>query len=129
MLTVTQHARVARKCTQALTAAIEALPDFLADTDSEAAAKIVADLIKSYISGPAPESDPASALAEIMRIAGEVAEEKDDKPELAHSPAPTITDRAQTRQEQPYPRTFLPVAQPGACDAQILSSPSRTWDD
>ena len=69
MLSLTQHERIARKCTNTLSRAIDALPAYLADMDSESAAKLVADLIKAYIHGPFPEPDPGAALAEAIRRA------------------------------------------------------------
>jgi len=71
MLSTAQHERIARKCTAALSQAIDSLPKLLSTTDSEAAAVIVAGLIKAYIAGPMPESDPGAALAEAIRTARE----------------------------------------------------------
>jgi hypothetical protein len=61
--------RLARKCATALNKAIDALPDLLDKAEPEAAAAIVADLIKSYLARPIPEPDPGAALADVIRLA------------------------------------------------------------
>lgn len=69
MLNADQQQRIARKCTSALSRAIDSLPKLLEDADAEAAAEVVADLIKSCLSQTLPEPDPGASLAEIVRMA------------------------------------------------------------
>lgn len=71
MLNATQQTRLARKCTNALAAAVDSLPKLLDDAEPEAAATIVADLVKALVTRPLPEPDPALALNEMIRLARE----------------------------------------------------------
>lgn len=52
MLSKTQQERVARRCTSVVIQVIDALPDLLSKSEPEAAAAIVADLIKAGIALP-----------------------------------------------------------------------------
>jgi hypothetical protein len=72
------HDRIARKCAAVLSRAIDSLPNLLKESEPEAAAAIVADLIKSYMGRPLPEPDPYAPLAEVIRIARQADDEQPD---------------------------------------------------
>jgi hypothetical protein len=57
MLTKAQQERIARRCTKTLVEAIDTLPKRLAESEPEAAAAIVADLIKAGIILSAPDDE------------------------------------------------------------------------
>lgn len=80
MLTTDQQQRIARKCTTALGQAIDSLPRLLEDSEPEAAAEIVADLIKSCLGQTLPEPDPAASLAEMVKLARQEAETAYENP-------------------------------------------------
>jgi RNA polymerase-interacting CarD/CdnL/TRCF family regulator len=70
MLTETQQTRIARRCTEAVIKAVDAFPAYLANSEPEQAAAIVADLIKSDTNRPSPVEPKESLeriLAEIAR--------------------------------------------------------------
>ena len=82
MLNEAQHDRIARTCAAALSQAIDALPTLLEESEPEAAAAIVADLIKAYMGRPIPEPDPYAPLAEVInRCRAEVAAMPDQQEE------------------------------------------------
>ena len=62
------QARIDRKCAAAILQAIDSFPRLLDECEAEAAAAIVADLIKAQVNRPIPEPDPATALADIIRL-------------------------------------------------------------
>ena len=74
MLDQSQSNRVARKCSTALVRAIDAFPELLAQSEPEAAAAIVADLIKTQLNRPLPEPDPAAQLAAVIEAAAQATE-------------------------------------------------------
>lgn len=67
MLTRTQQTRLAKECASVLTSAVESLPDLLKRSEPEAAAQIVAGLLKAVLTQPLPEPDPAAELKKIIR--------------------------------------------------------------
>ena len=69
MLNQSQQARIARRFTSVLLQAIDAFPELLARSEPEAAASIVADLMKTQLTRPPaePEEDPALTLAALVR--------------------------------------------------------------
>jgi hypothetical protein len=70
MLTETQQTRIARRCTEAVIKAVDAFPAYLASSEPEQAAAIVADLIKSEANRPTPvepEESLEKILAEVAR--------------------------------------------------------------
>jgi hypothetical protein len=69
MLNPSQQQKIARKCAAALCVAIDAFPKLLASSEVEAAAAIVADLIKTQLQAPTVAEDPMESLGEIMRRA------------------------------------------------------------
>jgi hypothetical protein len=89
MLTPDQSTRIARKCASALGRSIDALPQLLADSEPEKAAAIVADLVKTLITSPVPEPDPAAALNEVIRIAS-LQIDREDVLHPADPPFPTF---------------------------------------
>jgi hypothetical protein len=66
MLSETQQTRIARRCTEAIVKAIDAFPGYLAASEPEQAAAIVADVIKSEMSRPAPV-EAEESLEQIVR--------------------------------------------------------------
>ena len=86
MLTPIQQSRLDRRCAAAAAKAIDAFPDLLAQCEAEAAAAIVADLIKAHLARPVPEPNAADALAAIVQMAMN-AEDDDAPPPAALSPA------------------------------------------
>jgi hypothetical protein len=66
--------RLPGKCAKALIAAFDSLTGLLARCDPEAAATIVADLVKAQMNRPVPEPDPMAALNHIIDRAGREAE-------------------------------------------------------
>lgn len=69
MLNTSQHQKIARKCTRVLAQVIDDFPALLAQSEVEVAAEIVAGIIKTQITMPAPQVDPSEALAEIIKRA------------------------------------------------------------
>jgi hypothetical protein len=69
MLNSAQQNHIARTCTNALSSAIGSFGKLLEESDSEAAAAIVADLIKACMGLTPPEPNPADALAKIIQLA------------------------------------------------------------
>ena len=69
MLTQSQQDRLDRKCVTVLAQAIDAFPTLLADSEPDKAAALVADLIKTQITRPVAEADPAAELARIIQVA------------------------------------------------------------
>ena len=67
MLNDKQLSRIARLSTTVLAQAIAAFPDLLARSDEEAAAAIVADLIKTQLVKPAPKPDSSQELEQIIQ--------------------------------------------------------------
>ena len=136
MLSLAQHERLARKCTTTFARAIDSLPGLLENIDQEAAARIIADLIKIYVAGPFPEPDPGAALSEVIRAA-----RAETDAEQANQPAQPWRDTYQPPALRTQPDVTPEVAQvpspptsehsdiPSPYEAQILSSPSRTCDD
>jgi hypothetical protein len=72
MLNPSQHQKIARKCTHVLAKVIDDFPSLLAQSDAEVAAEIVAGIIKTQLTMPAPQIDPADALSEIIKRASEM---------------------------------------------------------
>lgn len=64
MLSKTQQERVARRCTSVVIQVIDALPDLLSKSEPEAAAAIVADLIKAGIA--LPTADESMTLDDLV---------------------------------------------------------------
>ena len=58
--------KIDRKSAQVILKTIGYFPELLARSEPEAAAKIVADLIKSLMNRPLPEPDPGAELAEVI---------------------------------------------------------------
>ena len=69
MLNPSQQEKLNRKCAAVLIQAVDAFPVMLAQSEPEAAAAIVADLIKAQINRPTPEPDPGAELARIIELA------------------------------------------------------------
>ena len=136
MLTTAQHDRIARKCAAALSAVIDALPQLVADSDPDTAAMIAADLVKACLVGPTPEVDPGAALAEVIRRCAEMDSTEPAQPaadSIAYSWSPS-TEPATEPPAAPDDQTEdheseLENDLPEPYEAQILSSPSHTWDD
>ena len=87
MLTPIQQSRLDRKCAAAAAKAIDAFDNLLAQCEPEAAATIVADLIKAHFARPVPELNPADALAAIINRAMNFEEPPADPTHF--SPLPT----------------------------------------
>ena len=66
MPTPTQHSRLDRKAALAAVKAFDAFPNLLAECEAEAAARIVADLIKAHFARPVPEHDSEAALIDVI---------------------------------------------------------------
>ena len=77
MLTQSQQERIARRCATAILRSVDAFPELLARSEPEAAAAIVADLIKAQLNRPAAELDPADQLAAVIQAATTIAESQD----------------------------------------------------
>jgi len=63
--------RVRRKCEASLVRAVGALPDFLLNSEPEAAARIAADLVKAVMAHPEPAPEKRSwddVLAQLYRM-------------------------------------------------------------
>ena len=75
MFNESQTRRIAQRATIALVKAIDTFPDFLADSEAEHAASVVADIIKTQLTRPQPEPDPGDALARAIRAATAAAEQ------------------------------------------------------
>ena len=73
MQTQTQQEKLNRKCAAVLSRAVDALPALLAQAEPEAAAAIVADLIKTQLNRPVPEPDPAAEIARVIELAAAAA--------------------------------------------------------
>lgn len=58
--------KIDQKSAQVILKAITSFPQLLARSEPEAAAKIVADLIKSLMNRPLPEPDPGAELAAVI---------------------------------------------------------------
>ena len=69
MLDQSLSQKIDRKSAQVLLKALDYFPELLAAAEPEAAAKIVADLVKSLVTRPLPEPDPGAELAEVIRRA------------------------------------------------------------
>lgn len=127
MLTQSQHDRVARQCFNTLTRAIQSLPELLKDADPDKAAAIVADLMKAYLASPMADPEPGAALAEVLRRCAQ--DEEDGQPA---DPAPSLPGVPTfEHSDLPTPEPNIPTPGPDLppYEAQILSSPSHTWDD
>ena len=69
MLVQSQQTQLTRRCARLIAKLADALPDLLARCEPEAAAGIIVDLVKTHLSLPEPQLDPAAALAEIVNRA------------------------------------------------------------
>ena len=126
MFTVAQHERISRKCYNALTKAVESLPELLSQSDPDRAAAIVADLIKAFLASPIAETDPGAALAEVVRCCKEHLE---DEKSSASANTPTFEPSGFADSAGPVDSaTFEQPDLPPKYEAQILGSPSKTWD-
>jgi hypothetical protein len=63
----THKQRIASKCRKALEKAIDSFDDFLKEADPDAAAAIIAGLIRSQLELQAANEDPGEALAEVIK--------------------------------------------------------------
>lgn len=82
MLTPDELERVDRKCAAVILRAIASFPELLDECEAEAAAAIVADLIKSQVNRSVPEPDPLNDIIKLarQRVADRQAEQDDDQP-------------------------------------------------
>jgi|GEM_PF-2745605 len=106
----THQQRLAARAARALTSAFDALDCLLARCDPEAAAAIVADLLKAQMARPVPEPDPMVTLAgvvETVRRGVEAAnvQHEQRQPEDTYTPPwlrpDNSTDDAPTNEDNP----------------------------
>ena len=76
MFTKSQQQALSRKFASAITEALDAFPAFLARTDADTAAGIIADIIKTQLRAPAAPFDPQDALDEVLRRIDQSQEER-----------------------------------------------------
>lgn len=69
-----------QKSAQVILKAIGSFPQFLARSEPEAAAKIVADLIKTLMARPVEEEDPGDELARVVEECRARVEARESKP-------------------------------------------------
>jgi hypothetical protein len=67
MFTDSQNRCIARKVVSAITKALDAWPALLDAADADAAAEIVAGIIKAQLARPVPPTDPQAALDSIIQ--------------------------------------------------------------
>ena len=67
MFDQTQTRTLSRKFSNAIAKALDAFPAYLAEAEPDAAAEIIAGIIKTQLAHPAPQPEPADALAQVMR--------------------------------------------------------------
>lgn len=126
MLNTTQYTRLGRKCANALAAAVDSLPGLLDQAEPEAAAAIVADLVKALVARPLPEPDPMEALNKVIRLARENAERDAADCPPDPEPAPDYPRTCVSEQPVPFARPADPAPSPVSerRSATILASSS-----